>query len=157
MKKIILSIFGGCLFAGLTNANAQMLINGAGATFPYPIYSKWFDEYAMVDSSVRFNYQSIGSGGGQKQITAQTVDFGASDGPMSDENLAKTPGKILHLPTVAGADVIAYNLPGNPKLKLNSDAIVNLFLGNITKWHDSQNPPPQTGRTTPHPRRVGGA
>ena len=93
--------------------------------FPYPIYSKWFDEYAKVDPSVRFNYQSIGSGGGQKQITAQTVDFGASDGPMSDENLAKAPGKILHIPTVAGADVIAYNLPGNPKLKLNSDVIVN--------------------------------
>ena len=137
MKKLILSLLGGgCLFAAQTGAHAQLLINGAGATFPYPIYSKWFDEYAKVDPSVRFNYQSIGSGGGQKQITAQTVDFGASDGPMSDENLAKTPGKILHLPTVAGADVIAYNLPGNPKLKLNSDAIVNLFLGNITKWND---------------------
>lgn len=137
MKKLILSLLGGgCLLAAQTGVYAQLLINGAGATFPYPIYSKWFDEYAKVDPSVRFNYQSIGSGGGQKQITAQTVDFGASDGPMSDENLAKTPGKILHLPTVAGADVIAYNLPGNPKLKLNSDAIVNLFLGNITKWND---------------------
>jgi phosphate transport system substrate-binding protein len=136
MKKIILSIFGGCLFAGLTNANAQMLINGAGATFPYPIYSKWFDEYARVDTSVRFNYQSIGSGGGQKQITERTVDFGASDGPMSNENLAKAPGKLLHIPTVAGADVITYNLPGNPKLKLDGDAIVNIFMGNITKWND---------------------
>ena len=136
MKKIILSIFGGCLFAALTNANAQMLINGAGATFPYPIYSKWFDEYARVDTSVRFNYQSIGSGGGQKQITERTVDFGASDGPMSDENLAKAPGKLLHIPTVAGADVITYNLPGNPKLKLDGDAIVNIFMGNITKWND---------------------
>ena len=136
MKKIILSIFGGCLFAGLTNANAQMLINGAGATFPYPIYSKWFDEYAKVDTSVRFNYQSIGSGGGQKQITERTVDFGASDGPMSDANLAKAPGKLLHIPTVAGADVITYNLPGNPKLKLDGDAIVNIFMGNITKWND---------------------
>jgi phosphate transport system substrate-binding protein len=136
MKKIILSIFGGCLFAGLTNANAQMLINGAGATFPYPIYSKWFDEYAKVDTSVRFNYQSIGSGGGQKQIAERTVDFGASDGPMSDENLAKAPGKLLHIPTVAGADVITYNLPGNPKLKLDGDAIVNIFMGNITKWND---------------------
>jgi phosphate transport system substrate-binding protein len=137
MKKLILSLLGGgCLFAAQTGVYAQLLINGAGATFPYPIYSKWFDEYAKVDPSVRFNYQSIGSGGGQKQITAQTVDFGASDGPMSDENLAKAPGKILHIPTVAGADVIAYNLPGNPKLKLNSDVIVNLFLGNITKWND---------------------
>jgi phosphate transport system substrate-binding protein len=137
MKKLILSLLGGvCLLAAQTGAQAQLLINGAGATFPYPIYSKWFDEYAKVDPSVRFNYQSIGSGGGQKQITAQTVDFGASDGPMSDENLARTPGKILHLPTVAGADVIAYNLPGDPKLKLDSDTIVNIFLGNITRWND---------------------
>jgi len=98
-------------------ASAQMMINGAGATFPYPIYSKWFDEYAKVDPSVRFNYQSIGSGGGQKQILAQTVDFGASDGPMSDDNLSKAPGKLLHIPTVAGADVVTYNLSGNPALK----------------------------------------
>src|SRR5438045_295406 len=118
------------------SASAQMMINGAGATFPYPIYSKWFDEYAKVDPSVRFNYQSIGSGGGQKQILAQTVDFGASDGPMSDDNLAKAPGKILHLPTVAGADVIAYNLPGNPLLKLDGNTIAAIFLGQITKWND---------------------
>src|SRR6188474_680096 len=95
-------------------AAAQTLINGAGATFPYPIYSKWFDEYTKVDPEVRFNYQSIGSGGGQKQILAQTVDFGASDGPMSDDNLTKAPGKLLHIPTVAGAVVITYNLEGNP-------------------------------------------
>src|SRR5690349_18659024 len=106
-----LLLAGQCLFA-------QMLINGAGATFPFPLYSKWFDEYAKVDPSVRFNYQSIGSGGGQKQIMAQTVDFGASDGPMSDENLSKAPGKILHIPTVAGAVVVTYNLPGNPTLNL---------------------------------------
>src|SRR5207245_5600518 len=96
------------------SASAQMMINGAGATFPYPIYSKWFDEYAKVDPSVRFNYQSIGSGGGQKQILAQTVDFGASDGPMSDDNLAKAPGKILHIPTVAAAAVGACDLVGSP-------------------------------------------
>jgi phosphate transport system substrate-binding protein len=137
MKKLILFLLGtGCLFAAQTGAHAQLLINGAGATFPYPIYSKWFDEYAKVDPSVRFNYQSIGSGGGQKQITARTVDFGASDGPMSDENLAKAPGKLLHIPTVAGADVITYNLPGNPKLKLDGDTIVNIYMGNITKWND---------------------
>jgi len=137
MKKLILFLLGtGCLFAAQTGAHAQLLINGAGATFPYPIYSKWFDEYAKVDPSVRFNYQSIGSGGGKKQITAQTVDFGASDGPMSDENLAKAPGKLLHIPTVAGADVITYNLPGNPKLKLDGDTIVNIYMGNITKWND---------------------
>jgi phosphate transport system substrate-binding protein len=119
-------------------ASAQMMINGAGATFPYPIYSKWFDEYAKVDPSVRFNYQSIGSGGGQKQILAQTVDFGASDGPMSDDNLAKAPGKLLHIPTVAGADVVAYNLSGNPALKLDADTIAGIFLGQIKKWNDEK-------------------
>src|SRR5437764_15480222 len=118
------------------SASAQMMINGAGATFPYPIYSKWFDKYAKLDPSVRFNYQSIGSGGGQKQILAQTVDFGASDGPMSDDNLAKAPGKILHVPTVAGADVVAYNLPGNPALKLDADTIAGIFLGNVKKWNN---------------------
>jgi len=137
MKKLILFLLGSVgLLALQTEASAQLLINGAGATFPYPIYSKWFDEYARVDPSVRFNYQSIGSGGGQKQISAQTVDFGASDGPMSDENLAKAPGKILHIPTVAGADVITYNLPGNPKLKLDGETIVSIFLGNVAKWND---------------------
>ena len=119
-------------------ASGQMTINGAGATFPYPIYSKWFDEYAKVDPSVRFNYQSIGSGGGQKQILAQTVDFGASDGPMSDDNLAKAPGKILHIPTVAGADVVAYNLPGDPALKLDAETIAGIFLGNVKKWNDAK-------------------
>ena len=126
------------------SVSAQMLINGAGATFPYPIYSKWFDTYAKVDPSVRFNYQSIGSGGGQKQILEQTVDFGASDGPMSDANLAKAPGKILHIPTVAGAVVVTYNLPGNPKLKLDGPTIVDIYMGKIKKWNDpkitGQNP-----------------
>jgi phosphate transport system substrate-binding protein len=130
-------ILGLAIALGLSaNASAQMMINGAGATFPYPIYSKWFDEYAKVDPSVRFNYQSIGSGGGQKQILAQTVDFGASDGPMSDENLAKAPGKLLHIPTVAGADVVAYNLPGNPTLKFDADTIAGVFLGHVKKWND---------------------
>jgi len=115
---------------------AQMLINGAGATFPNPLYSKWFSEYTRVDPSVRFNYQPIGSGGGQKQILAQTVDFGASDGPMSDENLAKAPGKILHIPTVAGAVVVTYKLPGSPKLRLDGPTIAEIFLGKIVKWND---------------------
>jgi phosphate transport system substrate-binding protein len=129
--------FTALLLVGVSaTASAQMLINGAGATFPYPIYSKWFDEYAKVDPSVRFNYQSIGSGGGQKQILAQTVDFGASDGPMSDENLGKAPGKILHIPTVAGAVVLTYNLTGNPSLKLDGDTIAGIFLGQIKKWND---------------------
>ncbi len=120
----------------VTGAQAQLLINGAGATFPYPIYSKWFNEYTKVDPSVRFNYQSIGSGGGQKQIMAETVDFGASDGPMSDENLAKAPRKLLHIPTVAGADVISYNLPGSPTLKLDGPTVAAIFLGKIRKWSD---------------------
>ena len=125
------------LLAGVaTTASAQMMINGAGATFPYPIYSKWFDEYAKVDPSVRFNYQSIGSGGGQKQILAQTVDFGASDGPMSDDNLSKAPGKLLHIPTVAGAVAMTYNLPGNPSLKLDGNTIAGIYLGQIKKWND---------------------
>ena len=136
-QKIASRLFFGLGFAAFAiGAQAQMTINGAGATFPYPIYSKWFDEYAKVDPSVRFNYQSIGSGGGQKQILAQTVDFGASDGPMSDDNLAKAPGKLLHIPTVAGADVVAYNLAGSPALKLDSDTIAGIFLGQIKKWND---------------------
>ncbi|HVS51154.1 MAG TPA: phosphate ABC transporter substrate-binding protein PstS [Opitutaceae bacterium] len=134
MKKLFLSAL--VAFAAVSSVSAQMLINGAGATFPYPIYSKWFDAYSKVDPSVRFNYQSIGSGGGQKQILAETVDFGASDGPMSDENLAKAPGKLLHIPTVAGADVVSYNLPGNPKLRLDGPTLANIFLGKITKWND---------------------
>ena len=130
-------ILGLTIALGLSaSASAQMMINGAGATFPYPIYSKWFDEYAKVDPSVRFNYQSIGSGGGQKQIMAQTVDFGASDGPMSDENLSKAPGKILHIPTVAGAVVMTYNLEGTPALKLDGETIADIFLGKIKKWND---------------------
>lgn len=135
--KIAQKVLATALLAGIcATASAQMMINGAGATFPYPIYSKWFDEYAKVDPSVRFNYQSIGSGGGQKQILAQTVDFGASDGPMSDENLAKAPGKLLHIPTVAGAVVMTYNLPDNPSLKFDADTIAGIYLGHIKKWND---------------------
>jgi phosphate transport system substrate-binding protein len=130
--------------AGADRLAAQLLINGAGATFPYPIYSKWFEEYSKVDPTVRFNYQSIGSGGGQKEILEGTVDFGASDGPMSDKNLARAPGRLLHIPTVAGADVITYNLDGNPALKLDGPVIADIFLGNLTRWNDpriaAQNP-----------------
>src|SRR5580658_3669028 len=115
---MFLSLATALVLAGANHATAQLLVNGAGATFPYPIYSKWFDEYSKVDPSVRFNYQSIGSGGGQQQILEGTVDFGASDGPMSDHSLAKASGKILHVPTVAGADVVTYNLPGGPRLRL---------------------------------------
>jgi phosphate transport system substrate-binding protein len=115
---------------------AQTLINGAGATFPYPIYSKWFDEYTRIDAEVRFNYQSIGSGGGIKQVTARTVDFGATDGPMTDDQLKQAPGELLHVPTVLGAVVATYNLPGAPKLKFGGDVLADIFLGKITKWND---------------------
>jgi phosphate transport system substrate-binding protein len=129
---------------GTVSAHAQMLINGAGATFPQQIYTKWFDEYQKVDPAVRFNYQGIGSGGGQKQILAETVDFGASDGPMSDENLAKAPRTLWHIPTVAGAVAVSYNLDGNPTLNIDGPALAGIFLGTITKWNDpaiaAQNP-----------------
>jgi len=134
MNKLFFTAALGLLTAA--GASAQLLINGAGATFPQPIYTKWFDEYAKVDPSVRFNYQGIGSGGGQKQILSETVDFGASDGPMSDENVAKAPRTLWHIPTVAGADVVTYNLPGNPKLKLDGATLAAIFLGKVTKWND---------------------
>jgi phosphate transport system substrate-binding protein len=130
-------------------AAAQMLMNGAGATFPYPIYSKWFDEYTRVDPSARFNYQSIGSGGGIRQITARTVDFGASDGPMTDEQLKAAPGELLHIPTVLGADVVTYNLPGTPKLRFTPDIIADVFLGKITKWNDPRMTAANPGVTLP--------
>ncbi len=117
-------------------AQAQLTVNGAGATFPNPLYTKWFDAYAKVDPSVRFNYQAIGSGAGKKQITEQTVDFGASDGPMSDEELAKAPGKILHIPTVAGAVAVTYNVPGLTGLQLDGPTLADIFLGKIRKWND---------------------
>jgi len=137
-KQIALLVF----MAGLTAltarpAYAQMQLNGAGATFPYPIYSKWFNVYTQVDPSVRFNYQSIGSGGGIKQITEQTVDFGATDGPMTDAQLKAAPGHLLHFPAVMGAVVLTYNVPGAPTgLKFTPEAIAGIFLGKITKWSD---------------------
>ncbi len=139
MLKKIAALLAVGLLATTGSAFAETLINGAGATFPYPLYSKWFSEYAKIDKEVKFNYQSIGSGGGIKQITAQTVDFGASDKFLSDEELKGAPGKLLHIPTVMGAVVVTYNIPGAPKgLKLRSDDIANIFLGKITKWNDSR-------------------
>jgi phosphate transport system substrate-binding protein len=119
--------------AGAAQADA-LLINGAGATFPFPLYSKWFSEYNKLHADQRFNYQSIGSGGGIKQITEKTVDFGASDAPMTDDELRKAPG-IVHLPTVLGAIAVVYS--GAPEgLKLTGDVVAELFLGKITKWND---------------------
>jgi phosphate transport system substrate-binding protein len=116
---------------------AQTTLNGAGATFPYPIYSKWFNEYHSKHSDIQINYQSIGSGGGIRQLQAGTVDFGASDGPMSDEQLSDTKFKVLHIPTVLGADVPAYNIPGvTAELKFTPEALAGIFLGKITNWND---------------------
>jgi len=118
-------------------AFAQTTLNGAGATFPYPMYSKWFSEYHKAHPEIEINYQSIGSGGGIRQVLAGTVDFGASDGPMSDEQLAQSKTKILHVPTVLGAVVPAYNIPGvSGDIKFTGDALAGIFLGKITTWND---------------------
>ncbi len=119
-------------------ALGQTTLNGAGATFPYPIYSKWFSEYNKLHSDVQINYQSIGSGGGIRQVLNGTVDFGASDGPMSDEQLQQAKVKILHIPTVLGAVVPAYNVPGvSGEIKFTPDVLANIFLGKISNWDDA--------------------
>ena len=121
----------------LASAAGPLTINGAGATFPYPLYSKWFYEYSNANPGVRFNYQSIGSGGGIKQITAGTVNFGATDAPMTDEGMKKLPGPILHIPTALGAVVPVYNLDGVPTgLKLTPDVLAGIYLGKIPRWND---------------------
>jgi len=131
------------LLAGLAGAQ-QILMNAAGATFPYPMYSKWFDEYHKKFPNLQFNYQSIGSGGGIKQVTEGTVDFGASDGPMNEEQLKEFKAKhggvgVLHFPTVLGADVPVYNLPGvTQQLNFTPESLAGIFLGKITKWNDPE-------------------
>src|SRR5262249_41776223 len=135
MKRWV--ILAGTILASaalVTPAAPQMLMNGAGATFPYPIYSKGFEEYTKVHPEVRFNYQWRGRGGGIRQITEGTVDLGASDGPMTDEQLKKAPAELFHIPTVLGAVVATYNLPGSPKLNFTGDVLADIFLGKITKW-----------------------
>lgn len=138
MRRIILSCFFlvFCLVLALP-AFSQTTLNGAGATFPYPMYSKWFNEYHKLHSEVEINYQSIGSGGGIRQVLAGTVDFGASDGPMTDEQLAQAKVKILHVPTVLGAVVPAYNVSGiSGELRFSPTTIADICLGKITKWDD---------------------
>ena len=130
----------GCAAALVAGVAAQqrMQINGAGATFPYPIYSKWFAEYNKLHPNVQINYQSIGSGGGIRQITNQTVFFGATDGPMTDNQLLAAGSKILHFPTVVGADVPVYNIPNvKAELKFTGQLLADIFLGKITKWNDA--------------------
>lgn len=135
MMAVVVAV-GLCL-ATVAGATKLLLINGGGATFPYPIYSKWFSEYAKVDKTVNFNYQSIGSGGGVKQITVKLVDFGASDAPMTDEELKQVKGEIFHLPTVLGGVVPVYNIPGvSAKLNFSQKALAEIYLGKIKKWND---------------------
>ena len=134
MRKLVLGVV--CALLTLS-AFGQTTINGAGATFPYPMYSKWFSEYGKVHSDVQINYQSIGSGGGIRQVTAGTVDFGASDMPMTDKQLQDAKTKILNIPTVLGADVPAYNIPGvTEDVKFTPEALAGIFLGKVSKWND---------------------
>jgi phosphate transport system substrate-binding protein len=125
-------------------------LNGAGATFPNPLYQKWLSEYEKVHSNVRIDYQSIGSGGGIKQLKEQTIDFGASDAPMKDEDLKSAPGEILHIPTVLGAVVITYNLRGvNQPLRFSPEVLADIFLGKIMKWNDAKVAADNPGVTLP--------
>jgi phosphate transport system substrate-binding protein len=148
----IRKLIGWVLLAMLASAPAwAQNINAAGATFPYPIYSKWFDEYHKLHPNIQINYQSIGSGGGISQVTAKTVDFGASDGPMSDDQLSKAGFKILHFPTVLGAAVLTYNIPGvSADLNFTPEALAGIFLGKITKWNDPAIAGPNPGVKLPN-------
>src|ERR1035441_2636059 len=133
MRKIVLLV---CVLLAMPVVGQTTLV-GAGATFPYPIYSKWFSEYHKLHSDVQVNYQSIGSGGGIRQVTAGTAAFGASDIPMTDKQLSEVKKKILNIPTVLGADVPAYNIPGvTGDVKFTPEALAGIFLGKISKWND---------------------
>jgi phosphate transport system substrate-binding protein len=126
----------GLALIGVGAAYAALLVNGAGATFPYPLYSKWFDEFHKRNADVQINYQSIGSGGGIRQVLEGTVDFGATDGPMTDEQLAQAKVPIHHLPTVLGAVVPTFNLDGVERLHFTPEVLSGIFLGKITHWND---------------------
>lgn len=142
-QKLLILIVAALTLIGFQGlGHAQMLINGAGASFPYPIYSKWFYEYARQHPDIQINYQSIGSGGGIRQVTEGTVDFGATDGPMNEKQLQdfreKRGTNVLHFPTVLGAVVVIYNIPGvKESLNLTPDVIAGIYLGKITKWSDA--------------------
>jgi phosphate transport system substrate-binding protein len=135
--KLGIVALGLAVTAGLGLAADTVAVQGAGATFPYPIYGKWFEEFRKAHPEVQINYQSIGSGAGIKQLTAGTVDFGASDKPMSDEELKATKVPTLHFPTVLGAVVPIFNIPGyTGEVKLSGEALAGIYLGKITKWND---------------------
>jgi len=133
VKRTLIAV--GLLVVALSTAQAQKL-TGAGATFPYPVYSKWFSEYSAAHPGVEINYQSIGSGGGIRQVTAGLVDFGASDMPMTDEMLAGSKVKLVHIPTVLGAVVPVFNIPGVGDIKFSGDVLADIFLGKISNWSD---------------------
>src|SRR5262247_584898 len=138
MNRIVTLVLLVLLATSLAFAQ-QVLVNGAGATFPFPIYSKWFDEYHRLHPTIQINYQSIGSGGGIRQVIEGTVDFGASEGPMTDEQLKDAKTKILHFPTVLGAVVPAYNIPGlTQEVNFTPEALAGIFLGKITNWNDPE-------------------
>jgi phosphate transport system substrate-binding protein len=154
MKRLTLLAVGLLALCAIVVADNPLLINGAGATFPYPIYSKWFDVYHTKFPNVQFNYQSIGSGGGIKQVTEGTVDFGASDGPMNDDQLkafeTKHGSGILHFPTVLGAVVPTYNIAGvSDSLNFTPEALAGIYLGKITKWNDPAIAGPNKGVNLP--------
>jgi phosphate transport system substrate-binding protein len=139
MFSLCLAIIGGAIACSGGSGGGNVSLQGAGATFPYPLYLKWLNEYTKAHANVRLDYQSIGSGGGIKQIQAQTVDFGASDAPMTDADLKAAPGPIIHIPTVLGAVVLTYNLPEAARpLRFSPDVIADIFLGKITKWNDAR-------------------
>jgi phosphate transport system substrate-binding protein len=130
-------------------ASGPIDLQGAGATFPYPLYSKWVAEYQKLHPDVRINYQSIGSGGGIRQIVEKTVDFGASDAPMTDAELQKAPGKLIHVPTTLGAVVVTFNLQGVTALQLTPELVAGIFLGEITRWNDPKLAAANPGATLP--------
>jgi phosphate transport system substrate-binding protein len=137
IQRLAAALAGAAVVVVGAAAQQKMQINGAGATFPYPIYSKWFSEYNKLHPNVEINYQPIGSGGGIRQISNQTVFFGATDGPMTNDQQLAAPGKILHFPTVLGAVVPVYRIPNvNATLKFSGAALADIFLGKITKWND---------------------
>ncbi len=151
MKRLMM-VGALCLGVALVAAAqaGNILLNGAGATFPYPIYSKWFDVYKQKHPNIQINYQSIGSGGGIRQVIAGTVDFGATDGPMKDQQMAEVKTGVLHFPTVMGSDVPTYNIPGvSAELNFTQAALAGIYLGKITKWNDPEITKPNPGVNLP--------
>jgi len=145
MNKLLM---GAALLLGTVAAADGLLINGAGATFPAPLYQKWFSEYNKINPNIKFNYQPIGSGGGIKQFSEGTIDFGASDAVMKDDQIAKAPD-VVHIPTVLGAVVVAYNVPGLSSVHLSGETLANIFLGKVTKWNDPAIVADNPGATLP--------